>query len=412
VARKLQLLVLAFALVVSPLFSAEAVVKVGASCKKSGQVVVVKSSQFKCVKKGKKLIWSKSNERTQSAPSPTPSASPTPTLSASPTPTPSASTSAAPSPTQTTSNPSNPSPSPTKEVSQNSIVVQELLDAVWVRSEKSSSRYTVTIEPARKDSLWAKQSMELVDGTLDLVTKLGYPITTEFKIYFGWDWKWMQQYLPRNSWCYEGSWAGGGYCGQGVNFINLKFLADWQRSGDVEIPWRSEIDKLVGITTLSHELIHQAQADYLSKFNRNSSFYPAWIREGGPEVLKVFTYAKTNGITYTQARDMYIQRQYDRCQFVKLNELLMSDNHPDNCQSILGFIAVEALLATTKDVNSVFNFGASKISGSGPNFDQERRGISNETYRTVMKEMFRIEIDAWHPIVEKEFVKWAPARQS
>jgi hypothetical protein len=254
--------------------------------------------------------------------------------------------------------------------------------------------------------------MELVDGSLDLITKLGYPITSEIKIYFGWDWKWLQQYLPRNSWCYEGSWAGGGNCGQGINFINLKFLADWQRSGDVEIPWRNEIDKLVGISTLSHELFHQAQGDYLTKFNRNSAFYPAWIREGGPEILKVFTYAKINKITYIQAREMYVQRQYDRCQFVKLNELLMSDNHPDNCQSILGFIAVEALLATTKDVNSLFNFGASKISGLGPKFDQERRGISNETYRTVMKEVFGIEIDTWHPIVEKEFVKWAPARQS
>jgi hypothetical protein len=26
--------------------------------------------------------------------------------------------------------------------------------------------------------------------------------------------------------------------------------------------------------------------------------------------------------------------------------------------------------------------------------------------------VFGIEIDTWHPIVEKEFVKWAPARQS
>ena len=90
----------------------------------------------------------------------------------------------------------------------------------------------------------------------------------------------------------------------------------------------------------------------------------------------------------------------------------MSDNHPDNCQGVLGFLGVEALIATTKDANSIFAFGASKLADFGPNFDKERRGISNETYRTVMKEMFGIEIDTWHPIVEKEFVKWAPARQN
>jgi hypothetical protein len=86
----------------------------------------------------------------------------------------------------------------------------------------------------------------------------------------------------------------------------------------------------------------------------------------------------------------------------------MSGNHPDNCQGVAGLLALEALLATTRDVNSLFNFGASKIAGNGPGFDNQK-GISKETYQSVMKEMYGIDTATWHPIVEAEFVKWAPA---
>ena len=394
-------------LLLIPISQTNAAVKAGGGCKKFGQVSIAGGKQYTCVKKGKSLVWSAGKKISQAAPKPETTSTPSPiaTPSLSPSPSPVASPSSTPTPTPT------PTPSPTKEVSANAIVVQQVLDEIWKKNIKSTSKYSVLIEPARKDSLWAKQSMELVEATLDFVARAGYPITTDFKIYFGWDWKWMQQYLPRNSWCYDGSWAGGGYCGEGVNFINLKFLADWQRSGDVEVDWRNDIDKLAAISTLSHELIHQAQGDHLTKFNRSNSFYPAWIREGGPELLKTYTFAKTYGLTYLQARDYYLQRQYDKCRMVKLDELLMSGNHPDNCQGVLGFIAVEALIATTKDANSLFAFGASKIAGNGPNFDWQK-GISKETYRSVMKEMYNIDVDIWHPIVEQEFKKWAPAPQN
>ena len=78
--QKLRLLVPAIALVLSifPLSSAEAAVTAGASCKTSGQVVVVKGAQFKCVKKGKKLTWSKFTLRTPATSKPSPSASSSP----------------------------------------------------------------------------------------------------------------------------------------------------------------------------------------------------------------------------------------------------------------------------------------------------------------------------------------------
>jgi hypothetical protein len=240
------------------------------------------------------------------------------------------------------------------------------------------------------------------------MAKLGYEITTEFKVYIGWEWSWLQQYLPPQSWCYNGSWAGGGYCGNGTNFINLKFLANLMRSGDKEVEWYTPELQFQSTATLAHELVHQAQGDHLWKFNRIVSFYPAWLREGGPEMLKVAIYAKANGMSYLEVRELYFKMTYRTCRNVKVNELLMSNNHPDNCQGPLGLLATEALVAHTGDLNSIFNFGDSKIAGNGPRFDQERPGISDETYRTVMKEMYKIDIDIWHPIVEAEFRKWTP----
>jgi hypothetical protein len=71
-------------------------------------------------------------------------------------------------------------------------------------------------------------------------------------------------------------------------------------------------------------------------------------------------------------------------------------------------LASEHLVAATNNVQSTFTFASSKIAGQGPKFDQERKGISNETYRSVMQEVFNLEIDKWHPTVESYLEKWAP----
>jgi hypothetical protein len=378
--RLLKILLLSAVFASSSLLPSHAALKAGAMCKKVGQVSIQGKNSFKCVKSGKKLIWSKVKQN--SSPAPTPAPTPNPTLS--------------------------PTATPAKEVSKFAQSTQEILEEVWKSSMKSESKYQVFIEPARSDSKWAKENLALMEATLELLTKMGYPATTEVKAYIGWDWKWIQQYVPQQTWCYNGQWAGGGNCGGGINFVNLKFLADWQRSGNVEIEWPSEEAKFQGTSTLSHEVAHQGQVDYLAKLNRGTYFYPAWIREGAPELIKTFVYGKVHNQSYLAVRENYFKMTERKCKYVKLDELLMSGNHPDNCQGVAGLLALEALLATTRDVNSLFNFGASKIAGNGPGFDNQK-GISKETYQSVMKEMFGIDTATWHPIVEAEFVKWAPA---
>ena len=390
-ALKLRLLIPAIALLLSlfPLSSAEAAVTAGASCKTSGQVVVVKGTQFKCMKKGKKLTWSKFTVRTPATPSPSPTPTPTP----SPVPTPSAS----------------PKPSPTKLVPTEALVVQALFEEIWKSSATSKTKVKIEIEPARKDSDWAKQQAELTDISLELFAKMGFDIKTEPTIYIGWDWNWIQQYMPKQSWCYTGQWAGAGSCGEGILFINLKHTADSLRSGDKEIPFPSKQVQFNATSVMIHELAHQAQRDFSESNGKNVSFYPAWIREGAAELLKIAGYAKYHGISYIEARDIYLYTNYtfQGCGDAKILEMLMSNNHPRSCNYTAGMLAVEYLAATTKDLRSTFSFAGSKLDGLGPNFNNQT-GISEETYRLVMKEVFNLENSVWDPLAEKYYGTWAP----
>ena len=74
--------------------------KPGSKCVKSGQVIRVNSLEYKCIKSGKKLVWSK-GVKIPAKPTPTPTPSPTP----SPTPTPTPTPSPTPSQTQGSQNP-------------------------------------------------------------------------------------------------------------------------------------------------------------------------------------------------------------------------------------------------------------------------------------------------------------------
>ena len=399
--HKLPLLVPAIALLLSlfPLISAEAAVTAGASCKTSGQIVVVKGAQFKCIKKGKKLIWSKFSVRTTATPKPSPSPSASPTPSASPSPTPTGS----PSPTPTAS------PSPTKLVPNEALVVQALFEEMWKSSATSKAKVKIEIEPARKDSDWARQQADLTNVSLELFAKMGFDIKTDSTVYIGWGFDWLNNYMPKNSWCYNATWSGGGSCGEGILFLNLKHTADWIRSGDKEIPFPSKQVQFVATSVMIHELAHQAQRDFSESNRKNVSFYPAWIREGAAELLKIAGYAKYHGISYIEARDLYLYTNYTNqgCGDAKILEMLMSNNHPRGCNYTAGMLAVEYLAATTKDLRSTFSFAGSKLDGLGPNFNNQT-GISVETYRLVMKEVFNIDISVWDPLVEKYYGTWAP----
>jgi hypothetical protein len=73
-ARTLKILVLVIIFATGSLSPANAAVKAGASCKKLGQTAIQGKNSYKCVKSGKKLIWS-IVKKTIPSPTPTPSLS-------------------------------------------------------------------------------------------------------------------------------------------------------------------------------------------------------------------------------------------------------------------------------------------------------------------------------------------------
>lgn len=78
-------LILIFSLVVS--INANAAIKAGASCKKTGQSSTIAGKKFTCIKSGKKLIWSKGITLITPAPTAIPAPAPAPTPTPTPTPT-------------------------------------------------------------------------------------------------------------------------------------------------------------------------------------------------------------------------------------------------------------------------------------------------------------------------------------
>ena len=225
-ARALKILVLAAIFAASSISPLSAAVKAGTVCKKVGQVSIQGKNSFKCIKSGKKLIWSIVKQ--------TPSPKPTPTPTASPTPTPTA--------------------SPIKFVPDEALVVQALFEEIWKSSATSKTKVKIEIEPARKDSDWAKQQADLTNISLELFAKMGFDIKTDSTIYIGWGFDWLNNYMPKNSWCYNATWSGGGSCGEGILFLNLKHTADWIRSGDKEIPFPSKQVQFVATAVTIHEL--------------------------------------------------------------------------------------------------------------------------------------------------------------
>ena len=113
-----------------PAFSA---VKAGATCSRAGKVATKSGNEFRCVKKGKKLVWVKSAKKI-AAPVPTesPIPIPSPTLQPSSTPTPTPTASPSPTPSETVARIS---PSPTPSQTAKALTFAETL---WSRRSNGS----------------------------------------------------------------------------------------------------------------------------------------------------------------------------------------------------------------------------------------------------------------------------------
>jgi hypothetical protein len=365
--------------------------KAGAICSKAGITKNYNGKKYTCTKSGKKLIWSKGTliKVAQPMPTPTPTRTPIPT--------------ATPTPIETSA------PIKPKYISSQSefaLATEIAIANVWAKAKPVPANYKIFVEPGWENSPYAVETQKLIQATVDFVTALGAPLTTDTKIYMPWNWSWVQKYANPKSYCFNATWVGGAYCGDGFHIQNLAHFNNFFKTGFEPLPSEPAIRQAL-LRQLSHELAHQSQADHLLRFERNTSFYPAWLREGAPEIISMAAYMKVFGVSYLEVRDLYFNFTSPFCRNTKISDLLMAGNAEYDCQGTNGVLATEALIATTGNFESVYAFGASKIPQNGPRFFQDREGISDETYKFVMTEMYGIDIQKWHPIVDNYIKIWA-----
>lgn len=378
---------LAIALLTNSL--AQAATKTGTKCSKLGQTTTSGGLQYTCVKSGGKLVWSVGKRVTSAVPVPPATPSPTPT----PTATPGKQT-------------------PLSAQSNNAVIVQKLLDEAWAKSASMKiPPYSIKIQPGYEKAPIVLETITQIDPALKLLAAIGAPVETNFTMYFVKDWSWFQQFVPTNNRCYKSNWVGASYCGGGIDVFNIDHFAYVVPTGleDLKVP----IPVFQGIIhALPHEIGHQSQGDYLAHYNRTNNLGPTWLLEGGAEVIGTSVYAQTHGMTYLEARDQYLQYSSLLCKNVKITDLLMNDNHPDDCQGVNGLISTEVLIGTTGRLISMWEFFASKIAEYGPDFGKERNGMSYYTWKYIMNEMYGIDVATWEPIVNAEIQKWAPVTRN
>ena len=272
-------LVAVLALGVSPSIS-NAAVKAGATCKKEGQVSKKAGKEYTCIKKGKKLVWSKGIVINSAAPTPTPT--PTPKYPDAPT-------------------------------SFNDLIANYtgISYAAWSKSNAAITS-SKDVAPPFTALTGPKTTLAFKNpaAAYDLVTRLysGYKSTNALTVLsFSYDDRiWAQEQMktlhPKSTWQWitytacatrETCWGGGMFTdekGNGLLVVTTEVLDDNHLSGTLD----------------AHEYLHAIQQNQMRRptvWPETSEWPPSWYREGQA------TFAQ-NAAIYYQSYDLYLKNRY------------------------------------------------------------------------------------------------------
>jgi len=288
-------LVLVLSLSSLPAYSANTP-KAGSACNKKGVTKTYKGKEFKCIKKGGKLVWSKGkvvNKETSVAvpevtPSPSPTPSPTPTPTPSPTPTPT------PSPTPT------PTPTPTPA-------------GVTAALESFKNFPMTTTEPQKlnfhfgpnADKEFSALMVELSTGTMKLFAD-HFPDSRPLPVFFG-------DYLDLD-WVIS-EWAKYGYTDpweiEDARKRSPGLVVNYWGSpqGHPTLIWTSkqlsDMPKLVKLNLITHHIVHSIQH---RATKGKYEFLPSWGSEGGAEFYGAMVNTRIADFNYlTYRKDKIIE---------------------------------------------------------------------------------------------------------
>jgi hypothetical protein len=309
--KKVLPLLLSLALVLISGQSAYAANVANRKCPSAGKQTTIAGAKYICTKSGKKLIWKKSAAK----------------------------------PATSTANQSD-------EMAK----LESIFNALKPKLDQATQQYDLTIkrDPLLANSQWTDDSMASIGTATKLLQVLGVAPSKKIQIYLSFGPEFADPNLPE--YCRGGS-QGGGYCGQtGILFSNIKsFLNSWGY-GDVEKPYKSEMDKFINIGNVPHELGHYGQ-DATATDAGNPDYWiyaPGWFREGGAEYFKFLAYAYDNKVTYKHLHDLYVASGAERCVGNPLLEMSKEGSNSNGCEYTKGLFAIEYLVLKTGNPNAIF----------------------------------------------------------
>lgn len=380
--RTLKILVLVIVFATSSLSQANAAVKAGASCKKLGQTAIQGNSSYKCVKSGKKLIWS-IVKKTTSVPTPTPS--------------PAAANVALPT---------------SPEIEK----IESLLGELVSQTKPTKAALEVIVGPGEENRYLAGIVQANIEISLQIAEALGFEFSRSYKVYVG-DQQWLIPFMPEGTWCASkesGVPAGSnaGFCGMdsGVIFLNRTgFLFDGTRPIPRDFT-KGEDRRIISIS-FAHEIFHAMQAEVSRKYTGSKgNFNQFWLNEGGANVASALVLSATEKITYREARTWVstYRNCMERPEQYKLMDFNVNAGRAGTCGPYFaGFFWSEYLIAQSGEIGALLNLAKTSRSAFDeisydpnnlPRFEDDRLKVS-------LREVYKIDIDQFVPKADEYFVK-------
>jgi hypothetical protein len=365
----------------SSLSPANAAVKAGASCKKLGQTAIQGKSSYKCVKSGKKLIWSIVKQTPSPKPSPTPSVAKA-VLPTSP------------------------------EIEK----IESFLGELLIQTKPTKTAIELIVGPGEENQYLASIVQTNIEIALQIAEALGFEFSRSYKVYVG-DQQWLIPFMPEGTWCASkegGAPAGSnaGFCGMdsGVIFLNRTgFLFNGTRP--ILRDFTKGEDRRIISISFAHEIFHAMQAEVSRKYTGSrGNFNQFWLNEGGANVASALVLSATEKIPYREARTWISSYRncMERPEQYKLMDFNVNTGKEGTCGPYFaGFFWSEYLIAQSGEIGALLNLAKTTRSvfdeisydpNNLPRFEGDRLRVS-------LREVYKINIDQFVPKADEYFVK-------
>jgi hypothetical protein len=253
----------------------------------------------------------------------------------------------------------------------------------------------IVVEPGYEKILWTKDSIGGIDSAIKLLYSLGAEPIRPIPFLIFWNFNYAKPKLP--SYC--AAWAnsgGGGVCGTELIFVNLGWFA---RSGNHHKndpnSYQDDTQRRLLIGNMQHEVGHYGQTSEFLRLqgitngglNPDQDLRPAWLREGAVEFFKMLAYAYQFKLQYSEARNIWIHNNGNRCTSISLKDLLEPKTYQEHlCEYNNGLLAVELLVAKTGDLESIFRMDSQIGENSGMTQAQAFESVFGLDFESFLKE--------------------------